>query len=328
MEVPSAPSPSLYNDLATFISAAATVFSQHPELSEGLKNIIANATNGTYLGPHAANIHQDVQRGVQQAQEQVSRNVAEAQRFAEQVHQSTAEAQRVAQELTNRRVQDALGGIFNAFTGTAAAPETTHQEPNPQPTAAAEIPSRNDDTRSTRERFSWSASRDRSGYQPRTPFGHALSSWLDNVVPPTPGMQPPVPPQVPLPPRPPMPPTVPSPLQHRSVLRPPIPQPPMGPFKLPLGHQASVNRRGAPPPSQPAGPRRQSANFSATPSAIPTVATLATSPASAPNPQTVREELEESKKRYKAAKAAYRAEREARHRRDGNISGDRFVSKP
>ncbi|KZP04689.1 hypothetical protein FIBSPDRAFT_694422, partial [Athelia psychrophila] len=54
VETPPAPAsaPSLTSDVATFLTTLTTVFSAHPELSEGLRHITRSATNGAYWSAH------------------------------------------------------------------------------------------------------------------------------------------------------------------------------------------------------------------------------------------------------------------------------------
>jgi hypothetical protein len=358
---------SLYNDLANFITSAVSVFAQHPELSEGLRNIMANATNGTYVGGTQAVTHlqteaqrgiqqgiQEAQRGMQVAQEQMVQGMRQTQ---EQINLTTADAAQAAQE-ANHRMEAAMGRIFGSFSGTAAAPQTpeTPRQQNSQQHSQPQAPestSRTDDTRATRERFSWSVGREPSTFQPRTPFGRALNTWLDTVVPPTPGMQPPMPPSAPdagfsgrvqqtrappvalVPPRPigtapaarvaprPMGPTPTAPVLPRPMA--PAPVPPQLPVPSPPhAHRRNVSmgRRAPPPPpsQQASAPQRQGSVYAPTqgPAPLPV-------PPSAPVPVSAREELERVKQQYKEAKARYRAEREGRQLRNENVSGDRLV---
>jgi hypothetical protein len=317
-----------YTDFATFLTTAATVFSQHPELGEGLRNIIANATNGSYLGANAEQGMQSAQaqlvQGLQQAQVHINQGMERAQ---EQVVQATAQARGV-EGFVQRRVEEAVGGIFNALGATAAAPATPRQQPV-QPSTPAGSPPRNEDTRSTRVPMTWSVSRDRNSFQPQSTFGHALNNWMDTVAPPSiQPLQAPQPPVAPQPPLPPQPPRVP---QAPRVPPPPVPRSPSwgrGPRAMPpaspITRVASLSRRPGAPASQPAGPRRQSTVGMPAPEVTP-VAAPALAPIPAPEPKSAREMLEESKQLYKAAKAAYRAARETRRGRGANLSGDAFV---
>ncbi|KAF9245801.1 hypothetical protein BU15DRAFT_40513, partial [Melanogaster broomeanus] len=44
--------PSLTHDVATFLTTISSVIAAHPELSEGIRNIVTNATTGTYWAAH------------------------------------------------------------------------------------------------------------------------------------------------------------------------------------------------------------------------------------------------------------------------------------
>ncbi|KAF7971397.1 hypothetical protein HWV62_21236 [Athelia sp. TMB] len=98
---PSVPAPSLTNDIASFLSTLTTVFSSHPELSEGLRNISRNAANGTYWSAH--------REAVSRAAEDIRRSVVE------ESGRAVGDYRRVAEEEAGRRVADALGGLMQMF---------------------------------------------------------------------------------------------------------------------------------------------------------------------------------------------------------------------
>ncbi|KAJ7225366.1 hypothetical protein GGX14DRAFT_489251 [Mycena pura] len=58
IDAASPPQPSLTNDVASLLTTLTNVVSSHPELSEGLRNIIRNATNGGYWNSHRAAVSQ------------------------------------------------------------------------------------------------------------------------------------------------------------------------------------------------------------------------------------------------------------------------------
>ncbi|KAG1885496.1 hypothetical protein F4604DRAFT_1878168 [Suillus subluteus] len=94
---------SLTHDVAVFLNTVSGIVSSHPELSEGLRNIVSNATNGTYWTAH---------RPVEEIQN--------------------------AEEEASARVADALGGIFRIF-GEAVQTARTTTEPFRSP-AAQDVP--------------------------------------------------------------------------------------------------------------------------------------------------------------------------------------------
>ncbi|EGN93134.1 hypothetical protein SERLA73DRAFT_189999, partial [Serpula lacrymans var. lacrymans S7.3] len=49
---PAASNVSLSNDIATVLNTISAVVASHPELSEGIRNVVNNATNGTYWSAH------------------------------------------------------------------------------------------------------------------------------------------------------------------------------------------------------------------------------------------------------------------------------------
>ncbi|KAH9486489.1 hypothetical protein JR316_0000554 [Psilocybe cubensis] len=103
-------SSTLTNDIATFLSSLSNVISAHPELSEGLRNIVRNATNGTYWEAHRAAL---------------SRAANDMQQATGQIEQQAAQ-----------RVSEALGNLFRSFSQVT---DTLNQNQNAQqPTRAPE----------------------------------------------------------------------------------------------------------------------------------------------------------------------------------------------
>ncbi|KZT34434.1 hypothetical protein SISSUDRAFT_276635 [Sistotremastrum suecicum HHB10207 ss-3] len=101
----SAQQPSLINDVAALLSGLTDAFASHPELSEGLRNIIRNAAEGTYW----ANEREQVMSSARQA--------------AQAMH-GPVEAQAEA----GRKVAEALGSVFRAL-GSAASPPAAPRPP-------------------------------------------------------------------------------------------------------------------------------------------------------------------------------------------------------
>ena len=100
----SAPSASLSNDIATLLNTLSTVFSSHPEVTDSLRTLLHNASNGAYWNAHresVAQVAEDIRRATQQVQDAAASSVQAAHRQAE--------------EEAGRRVTEALGNVFRAF---------------------------------------------------------------------------------------------------------------------------------------------------------------------------------------------------------------------
>lgn len=110
---------SLTHDVAAFLRTVSGIISSHPELSEGLRNIVSNATNGTYWTAH----RDALSRAAGHIQQETGRTVEEIQN---------------AEEEASARVADALGGIFRVF-GEAVQTARTTTEPFRSP-AAQDVP--------------------------------------------------------------------------------------------------------------------------------------------------------------------------------------------
>ncbi|KAG1783527.1 hypothetical protein EV702DRAFT_1054031 [Suillus placidus] len=106
---------SLTHDVAAFLKTVSGIISSHPELSEGLRNIVSNATNGTYWTAH----RDALSRAAEHIQQETGRTVEEIQN---------------AEEEASARVADALGGIFRVF-GEAVQTARTTNEPFRSPAA-------------------------------------------------------------------------------------------------------------------------------------------------------------------------------------------------
>ncbi|OJA19578.1 putative protein 10 [Rhizopogon vesiculosus] len=110
---------SLTHDIADFLTTFSGIISSHPELSEGIRNIVNNATNGAYWAAH----REALSRAVDNIQQETGR---------------TAEEIRRVEEEAGVRVADALGGVFRAFgVAVQAARNTTESF---QPPAAQDRP--------------------------------------------------------------------------------------------------------------------------------------------------------------------------------------------
>ncbi|PPQ78030.1 hypothetical protein CVT25_015576, partial [Psilocybe cyanescens] len=103
-------SATLTNDIATLLSTLTNVISSHPELSEGVRNIVHNAASGTYWQAHRAALSQ----------------------VANDMQQATGNFEQEAAQ----RVSESLGNIFRSFsqvTGDANGTGNAPQQPTPAP---------------------------------------------------------------------------------------------------------------------------------------------------------------------------------------------------
>ncbi|KAG2155568.1 hypothetical protein DEU56DRAFT_768054 [Suillus clintonianus] len=110
---------SLTHDVAAFLKTISGIISSHPELSEGVRNIVANATNGTYWTAH----RDALSRAAENIQQETGK---------------TAEEIQNAEEEASARVADALGGIFRTF-GDAVQTARTATESFRPPAAQEEF---------------------------------------------------------------------------------------------------------------------------------------------------------------------------------------------
>jgi hypothetical protein len=94
-----ASSPSLTKDVADLLNALTNAFGSHPELSEGLKNIVRNAGQGAYWAAERDAMVNDAIRAAENAQDGI------------------AQAAEHAQEEAGRKVSEALSGVFMALGG-------------------------------------------------------------------------------------------------------------------------------------------------------------------------------------------------------------------
>ncbi|KAK0208751.1 hypothetical protein DFS33DRAFT_1305420 [Desarmillaria ectypa] len=72
------PTPSLTQDIASLIDAFSGAFAAHPELSEGFRNLVRNAANGSYWTAHREALHQAATEYTQVAQTELKRAEEEA----------------------------------------------------------------------------------------------------------------------------------------------------------------------------------------------------------------------------------------------------------
>ncbi|KAF8578740.1 hypothetical protein K439DRAFT_451013 [Ramaria rubella] len=145
--------PSLTNDVAELLNSLTYAFGSHPELSEGLKNIVRNASQGAYWAAERDVMVNDALRAAECAQDGIAR------------------AAELAQEEAGRKVADALGGVFRALgsiVGTATSSPATIVVSQPQLRPDERIPERIPSPR-TEESPERPQSRSRGGSRARSP---------------------------------------------------------------------------------------------------------------------------------------------------------------
>lgn len=111
-DVPTTPTASLTNDVANLFGTLSTVFASHPELSEGVRNIVHNATSGTYWHAH--------RESVARAADEIRRSALAGSADARQIGM---DARRAAEEAAGRRVAEAIANVVRVIgdvTGGAA----------------------------------------------------------------------------------------------------------------------------------------------------------------------------------------------------------------
>ncbi|KAF8846051.1 hypothetical protein BDN67DRAFT_976895 [Paxillus ammoniavirescens] len=186
---------SLTHDVATFLTTISAVIASHPELSEGIRNIVSNASNGTYWAAH---------------RDAISRAAETLQRTAVQETGRTLEdLRRTTEEEAGARVADALGRVFRAIgeashvnRGDATPPtsrnatqapttEAVHGEARPLPNVAPLPPRFQHLPPHARRHHSW------FGQPPFLPSGGSFWGGFAHPPPPPPPPPPPVPPFVP-----------------------------------------------------------------------------------------------------------------------------------
>ncbi|KAJ7170032.1 hypothetical protein C8R46DRAFT_1217643 [Mycena filopes] len=287
-----AATPSLTNDVASFLTTLTTAMSAHPELSEGLRNIVQNATNGIYWNSHRAS--------VAQAAGEFAHGVSEA-----------ADARRRAEEEAGQRVAQAIGGMLRTFSSVLGGGEAPSEAPAP-----GEEPLRTSTpTEQVNSTSFWYGGGPRGGRRSswgpwgpgpfhHGPPGHQGPHHGPHHGPPhAPPMGPPGGRRgvgsFPLPAW-----GQPYPPRHWGPGPPPPPPPPPPPTSGP-----------PPPPAPPAPPAPANPAAEAQPAEHPK-----------PTPQELRAQVEAAKLLYKVEKERYRAERDERRRaRENRIASDPVV---
>lgn len=115
--------PSLSSDVADLLSALTTAFASHPELSEGLKNIVRNASQGAYWAAERDAMVNDALRAAEAAQDNIAR------------------AAEHAQEEAGHKVSEALDGVFKALGSILNSTMSQGTDPI-QPQSREERPTR------------------------------------------------------------------------------------------------------------------------------------------------------------------------------------------
>ena len=127
--VPNAtPNASLTNDVANLFNAFSAAFAAHPELSEGVRNIVQHATNGAYWQAH--------RRAVSQAAEEVRRAALDGSR---EVQRASEEVHRAAEEAAGRRVAEAIGNVVRVITDISAPTGATSTAARDEPVTSTPV---------------------------------------------------------------------------------------------------------------------------------------------------------------------------------------------
>lgn len=238
--------PSLTNDVANLFNTLSTVVASHPELSENVRTIIRNATNGTYWQAHRHSVAR----------------TADSFRLSMQTtgntRESTPEARRAQEEAAGRRVAEAIANVVRAIGDvrlstansgpTTSTPRSQHQSqerrrpggvpPPPPPPLFDHRPgayrrhtadSGWDSGRISRDPFGWISEWGTEDGGRGGRHGHGHGPWpstnnrwnyRDDIPPPPP------PPAAAPPPVPPPPPG----LSRNASVPPPVPPPPPMPY--------------------------------------------------------------------------------------------------
>ena len=311
----SATSASLVNDIASLLDSISAVFTTHPELSENLRTILRNTTNGAYWAG---------------SRESVASAMADLRRAAEETRNATTvsvEQARIAEQEAGRRVAETLGSMFRSIGEvTAQSPQDGHRlQPTSPPTAVGgprSLPFAPPPPPSMKRNFkAYSPQRDFTPYQihpwhrfdhpvpPPPPPPHMYRGW--NGIPSEHMAFPPPPP----------PPFIPSmPLNARP------PAQAQAPHRIPVWNQFRPYPY-IPPPTAPIIPERPTTSESPRPEP-PEVSYYAASPMDRAREQArmaeLRTSLDAAKQTYKKEKARYRKEREERKKRRDHMADTSF----
>ncbi|KAI0361409.1 hypothetical protein OH77DRAFT_1443837 [Trametes cingulata] len=165
----STPPTNIAHDVANLFSTLSNILASHPELSEGIRNIVRNASNGTYWQAH----HDSVVR----AAEEIRRSALIS---ADEIRQVATDSRRAAEEAAGRRVADALGNVIRVIadiTGNASPAAAAGDTGNGnEPTTSTPIAERDPSGAHSRWNDSWAgvgSHRGRGGFGGRGRGGHA-----------------------------------------------------------------------------------------------------------------------------------------------------------
>ncbi|KAG5637363.1 hypothetical protein H0H81_004828 [Sphagnurus paluster] len=109
-------SPSLSSDIAAFMHTLTNVVASHPELSEGIRNIVRNASSGAYWHAHREAISRAAQDITQESG--ITQNL-----------------RRETEEEAGRHVAEALGGVFRSLSQTLSGQPSVSHPVTPDATA-------------------------------------------------------------------------------------------------------------------------------------------------------------------------------------------------
>ncbi|KAM5533965.1 hypothetical protein V8D89_012390 [Ganoderma adspersum] len=96
--------PHIANDVANLFDTLSTILSSHPELSDGIRTVVRNASNGSYWQTHRDQ--------VVRAAEEIRRSVIAG---ADEVRHAANDGRRTAEEAAGRRVADALAEVIRVI---------------------------------------------------------------------------------------------------------------------------------------------------------------------------------------------------------------------
>ncbi|KAF9535680.1 hypothetical protein CPB83DRAFT_842142 [Crepidotus variabilis] len=294
------PSPSFASDVSALLTSLSGIIHAHPELAEGVRNIVQGATSGAYWQAHRS------------AMSEAANGFAQA---------AADEARNVEADAT-RRVYDALGNLFQSFSGGVAP--TSQPDGSPSEPSTTQNPNNFCQPRRGAS-YPWGMFGD---YQhPHRPpfdfFMHGLPPYHRGFGHPygpagsPPHMRHPFPPRMDHPPPPP-PPSVPHPPPPPSVPTPPVaPNPaavddfhvatPPSVGTFPHNHYHLRHMYGGP----------HSHRHSLQPRLLPQVAVdpnFSTNVDQPSSPEELRARVEKAKQEYRSQKQAYRREREQRRK--------------
>lgn len=265
----------LSGDVAGLLSSLQRAFSIHPELAEGLRDIVNNATGGTYWANHRRNVH-DAAEGIIRHAEAAGRVAEESGHLAEQLAE-----ERLTQAMDS--ITQSLSSVFG--TGTTRAPTTDEPMPMDDPISPAEGDPLNSQFPFNRRR---GGTRRHGPHHRHSWFGWGPSAPrpFSSVGPAHPSVPPPAPPA--FAPPPPVPPVFAPPPPVPPAFAPPPPPVPPAPFAHPPppNHSPPFVTPYARPPTGP------NVSFFGAPKHV--------------SHAEQRERLKEAKRRYKEEKARYR----------------------